>query len=29
MATKVEAATLVNRIVYKSDLNSLKKSETI
>ncbi|MBD0901649.1 hypothetical protein HA444_03270 [Klebsiella grimontii] len=25
MATKVEAATLVNRIVYKSDLNSLKK----
>ncbi|WP_368758589.1 hypothetical protein [Klebsiella oxytoca] len=24
MATKVEAATLVNRIVYKSDLNSLK-----
>ncbi|HHL1939480.1 TPA: hypothetical protein ACQ2HU_003445 [Klebsiella pneumoniae] len=25
MAPKVEAATLVNRIVYKSDLNSLKK----
>ncbi|HDE1021053.1 TPA: hypothetical protein P1K67_002535 [Klebsiella pneumoniae] len=25
MATKVEAATLVNRIVYRSDLNSLKK----
>lgn len=25
MTTKVEAATLVNRIVYKSDLNSLKK----
>ncbi|HAT1613295.1 TPA: hypothetical protein I8Y22_004726 [Raoultella planticola] len=25
MATKVEAATLINRIVYKSDLNSLKK----
>ncbi|HHS9746632.1 TPA: cell envelope integrity protein TolA [Raoultella ornithinolytica] len=25
MATKIEAATLVNRIVYKSDLNSLKK----
>lgn len=25
MATKVKAATLVNRIVYKSDLNSLKK----
>ncbi|WEF06230.1 hypothetical protein M8333_25365 [Klebsiella michiganensis] len=25
MATKVEAATLVNRIVYKSDLNSLRK----
>lgn len=25
MATKVEAGTLVNRIVYKSDLNSLKK----